>query len=105
MFFFVSCFKFDFKKMNCCVIFNVFLILGQYMFIEILFLRVFGDKVYFFSEFFDLIFSSGRCLQFWYYMKGVLIGILNVYIYIGNFLIMFLLWQRIGNKGDNWLFG
>lgn len=105
MFFSASCFKFDSKKMDCCAIFNVFRILGQYMFIETSSPRVPGDKAYLLSEPFDPTSSSGRCLQFWHHMNGASIGTLNVYIYTGNFSTMSLLWQRIGNKGDNWLLG
>ncbi|CAH3118157.1 unnamed protein product [Pocillopora meandrina] len=78
---------------------------GQYMFIETSSPRVPGDKAYLLSEPFDPTSSSGRCLQFWHHMKGASIGTLNVYIYTGNFSTMSLLWQRIGNKGDNWLLG
>ena len=38
-------------------------------------------------------------------MKGASIGTLNVYIYTGNFSSMYLLWQRKGNKGNNWVLG
>ena len=38
-------------------------------------------------------------------MKGASIGTLNVYLYTGNFSAMYLLWQRKGNKGNNWMLG
>lgn len=46
------------------------------MYIEILFLRVNGDKVRFRFIGFD---SGVFCLKFFYYMFGKLVGILNVY--------------------------
>ena len=78
---------------------------GQYVFIETSSPRQPGDIAYLISEPFDPTNSTGRCLRFWYHMKGASIGTLNVYIYNGSFSSMYLLWQRKGNKGNNWMLG
>ena len=78
---------------------------GQYVFIETSSPRQPGDNAYLISQPFDPTTSTGRCLKFWHHMKGASIGTLNVYIYTGNFSSMYLLWQRKGNKGNNWMLG
>ena len=78
---------------------------GHYVFIEASSPRHIGDKAYLISQPFDQTNSTGRCLKFWHHMKGASIGTLNVYIYTGNFSSMYLLWQRKGNKGNNWMLG
>ena len=75
------------------------------MFIETSSPRRVGDKAYLISQPFDPTNSTGICLKFWHHMKGASIGTLNVYIYTGNFSSMSLLWQRKGNKGNNWMLG
>ena len=75
------------------------------MFIETSSPRKVGDKAYLISQPFDPTNSTGICLKFWHHMKGASIGTLNVYIYTGNFSSMYLLWQRKGNKGNNWVLG
>ena len=75
------------------------------MFIETSSPRQPGDNAYLISQLFDPTNSTGRCLKFWHHMKGASIGTLNVYIYTGNFSTMSLLWQRKGNKGNNWMLG
>ena len=75
------------------------------MFIETSSPRKVGDKAYLISQPFDPTNSTGICLKFWHHMKGASIGTLNVYIYTGNFSSMYLLWQRKGNKGNNWMLG
>ena len=75
------------------------------MFIETSSPRQPGDIAYLISEPFDPTNSTGRCLRFWHHMKGASIGTLNVYIYSGSFSSMYLLWQRKGNKGNNWMLG
>ena len=78
---------------------------GSYVFIETSSPRRVGDKAYLISQPFDPTNSTGICLKFWHHMKGASIGTLNVYIYTGNFSSMSLLWQRKGNKGNNWMLG
>ena len=78
---------------------------GSYVFIETSSPRKVGDKAYLISQTFDPTNSTGICLKFWHHMKGASIGTLNVYIYTGNFSSMYLLWQRKGNKGNNWMLG
>ena len=78
---------------------------GSYVFIETSSPRKVGDKAYLISQPFDPTNSTGICLKFWHHMKGASIGTLNVYIYTGNFFSMSLLWQRKGNKGNNWMLG
>ena len=78
---------------------------GQYVFIEASAPRRPGDNAYLISQPFDPANSTSRCLKFWHHMKGASIGTLNIYIYTGNFSSMHLLWQRKGNKGNNWMFG
>ena len=78
---------------------------GSYVFIETSFPRKVGDKAYLISQPFDPTNSTGRCLKFWHHMKGASIGTLNVYIYTVSFSSMSLLWQRKGNKGNNWMLG
>jgi len=78
---------------------------GQYVFIETSSPRQPGDNAYILSQPFDPTPSNGRCLKFWHHMKGASIGTLNVYLYTGNFSAMYLLWQRKGNKGNNWMLG
>ena len=78
---------------------------GSYVFIETSSPRKVGDKAYLISQPFDPTNSTGICLKFWHHMKGASIGTLNVYIYTGNFSSMYLLWQRKGNKGNNWMLG
>ena len=75
------------------------------MFIETSSPRRVGDKAYLISQPFDPTDNTGICLKFWHQMKGASIGTLNVYIYTGNFSSMSLLWQRKGNKGNNWMLG
>ena len=78
---------------------------GSYVFIETSSPRQPGDIAYLISQPFDPTNSTGICLKFWHHMKGASIGTLNVYIYTGNFSSMSLLWQRKGNKGNNWMLG
>ena len=75
------------------------------MFIETSSPRKVGDKAYLISQPFDPTNSTGICLKFWHHMKGASIGTLNVYIYNGDVSSMSLLWQRKGNKGNNWMLG
>ena len=91
----------------CVYVFNPphFHFAGSYVFIETSFPRKVGDKAYLISQPFDPTNSTGICLKFWHHMKGASIGTLNVYIYTGNFSSMSLLWQRKGNKGNNWMLG
>ena len=90
-----------------CIIFTPshFHFAGSYVFIETSSPRRVGDKAYLISQPFDPTNSTGICLKFWHHMKGASIGTLNVYIYTGNFSSMSLLWQRKGNKGNNWMLG
>ncbi|XP_031570827.1 uncharacterized protein LOC116305127 isoform X2 [Actinia tenebrosa] len=43
------------------------------------------------------------CIRFWYHMKGIHIGTLNIYSKRNS--SRQLLWTRSGNKGDKWLYG
>ncbi|XP_048584250.1 uncharacterized protein LOC5517652 isoform X2 [Nematostella vectensis] len=49
--------------------------------------------------------KGGRpsCIQFWYHMKGVQIGTLNIYALVNK--SSSLLWTRSGHVGDLWMFG
>ncbi|XP_077580663.1 MAM and LDL-receptor class A domain-containing protein 2 [Stigmatopora nigra] len=46
---------------------------------------------------------QGECLMFWYYMEGIDIGRLNVYILLAGNAIE--LWNRSGNQGNRWRHG
>ncbi|EDV21956.1 uncharacterized protein TRIADDRAFT_59472 [Trichoplax adhaerens] len=50
--------------------------------------------------------TSGNCLQFWYYMYGSTVGLLNVYMLAaGQSQLTTPLWQRFGNQGARWQIG
>ncbi|EDO47787.1 predicted protein [Nematostella vectensis] len=76
---------------------------GKYMFIETSSPRNPGDTAYLVSQRFDPTTGSGLCMNFWHHMYGATIGTLNIWMAVNNTKI--LMWQRSGNKGDNWLQG
>lgn len=76
----------------CCV---CFVLVGYYMYIEVLFLCKKGDNVMIGSVVF--IFISMCKVWFFYYMYGCYIGILNVYIRISIIGLMNRIWFKIGD--------
>ncbi|XP_047128245.1 MAM and LDL-receptor class A domain-containing protein 1 isoform X1 [Hydra vulgaris] len=81
---------------------------GYYAFIESSSPRVVGDKASLKSEIFTPTPVNGRCFSFWYHMYGASIGTLNVYIRSlnqGNFIGNEIMWQLIGNQGNQWFQG
>ncbi|XP_077471884.1 MAM and LDL-receptor class A domain-containing protein 1 isoform X3 [Stigmatopora argus] len=47
--------------------------------------------------------AHGECLMFWYYMEGIDVGRLNVYLRVAETAIE--LWNRSGNQGNRWRHG
>lgn len=75
--------------------------IGNYMFIETSYPRKRGDRARFESEIFPPTPSNGRCMSFWYHMKGGHIGTLNVYMRIyGQSETK--LWSMSLDQGDRW---
>ena len=75
--------------------------LGNYMFIETSYPRKRGDRARLESEIFPPTPSNGRCMSFWYHMKGGHIGTLNVYMRIyGQSETK--LWSMSLDQGDRW---
>ena len=75
--------------------------IGNYMFIETSYPRKRGDRARFESEIFPPTPSNGRCMSFWYHMKGGHIGTLNVYMSIyGQSETK--LWSMSLDQGDSW---
>lgn len=75
--------------------------LGNYMFIETSYPKKRGDRARFESEIFPPTPSNGRCMSFWYHMKGGHIGTLNVYMRIyGQSETK--LWGMSLDQGDRW---
>lgn len=71
------------------------------MFIETSYPRKRGDRARFESEVFTPTTGKGRCLSFWYHMKGGHIGTLNVYMRVyGQSETK--LWSITGDQGDKW---
>ena len=71
------------------------------MFIETSFPRKRGDRARLESEVFAPTPSNGRCMSFWYHMKGGHIGTLNVYMRVyGQSETK--LWSLSLDRGDKW---
>ncbi|XP_057713068.1 MAM and LDL-receptor class A domain-containing protein 1 [Corythoichthys intestinalis] len=47
--------------------------------------------------------SHGECLMFWYYMEGIAVGQLNVYLLVADASTK--LWSRSGDQGSRWRHG
>lgn len=71
------------------------------MYIETSWPRKPGDYARLTSPLHDPSDGNGKCLIFWYHMKGNGIGRLNVYIKKGN-NIGKAMFSESGNKGDDW---
>lgn len=71
------------------------------MFIETSLPRKRGDRARLESEVFAPTASGGRCMSFWYHMKGAHIGTLNVYMRVyGQSETK--LWTMTVDQGDKW---
>ena len=71
------------------------------MFIETSYPRKRGDRARFESEVFLPTTGKGKCVQFWYHMKGGHIGALNVYLKIMG-QSESELWTLQGDQGGVW---
>ncbi|XP_031549766.1 uncharacterized protein LOC116287250 [Actinia tenebrosa] len=71
---------------------------GSYLYAEASGPAQAGDKARLLSKTFKA--TEGRCLSFWYHMKGSGMGTLNVHIQDGNGERQ--VWSVSGNKGDQW---
>ena len=79
-------------------------ILGSYMFIETSDPRKTGDIAWLVSEMFSPTSSRGRCIKFWYHMKGGNIGTLNVKLMTQNGTKI-PAWSLTGQQGGTWRYG
>lgn len=77
---------------------------GYYGFIETSSPRKLGDAAIIKSIRFPPVSASGKCMSFWYHMKGSSIGKLNVFFRVldASKKPMTLMWQLSGNQGDKW---
>lgn len=73
---------------------------GHYAFIETSSPRKPGDNAFLESEEFQPTGSNGRCLKFWFHMKGSGIGSLNVWIYENKTKGQ--IWSVKTPKTNNW---
>jgi hypothetical protein len=83
----------------------LFIVVGQYLFIESSLPRRPGDKARIQSEQFTATPSNGRCMKFWYHMFGPDIGNLTVYINVTGAAKLAPLWRLSGKQGNKWLQG
>lgn len=73
---------------------------GHYLFIEGSYPRRPGDKAR--IESFSHPPTKGKCLEFFYHMKGSGIGTLNVWLRRGQKIDSSPMWTLSGNQGDEW---
>lgn len=74
------------------------------MFIETSDPRKTGDIAWLVSEMFSPTSLRGRCIKFWYHMKGGSIGTLNVKLMTQNGT-KYPVWSLTGQQGGNWRYG
>ena len=77
---------------------------GHYIFIEASSPQKQNDAARLLSKYVN-IGSNGGCFKFFYHMYGADIYRLNVYIQQGSSAYGKPVWQKEGNKGNDWLFG
>ena len=78
------------------------IILGSYVFIETSSPQTVGDKASLLSEMFPA--TKGRCIEFWYHMKGADIGTLTVSAVNQNGSA-YPIWSLSGEQGSKWMNG
>eukprot|EP00794_Sanderia_malayensis_P017044 gene17044-18759_t len=77
---------------------------GSYVYIETSSPRTSGQIAWLVSEAFTPTSSSGRCIKFWYHMKGSTIGTLNVVLRTQNGT-RYPVWSLSGTQAGVWNYG
>ncbi|BFZ04222.1 hypothetical protein BsWGS_07261 [Bradybaena similaris] len=72
---------------------------GKFLYIDAT-LRAQGNKAWYVSQ--DLSPSNARCLHFWYYMSGGIVGNLNVWVLQSSDGSRVPIWSLTGNQGSQW---